>query len=322
MADVKWIKLCTDIFDDEKMLLIESMPEADGIIVCWFKLLCLAGKQNNSGVFMLNDKIPYTDEMLATIFRRPLNTVRLALDVFTRFGMIEIIEDTITIPNWEKHQSLDKIESAKEKTRKRVAAHRERQRLIASNNIDICQYCGGKATGFDHIIPLARGGTDDNDNKVPCCIECNRKKNDKPLLYFLNMNRERINDDLVLGNPKLNRYVTLCNVTDRYIVTPCNAVDKNRKDIEEDKEKENIKEKKTASRFRPPTLEEVTAYCKERGNNINPQGFLDFYGATGWKRGNTPIKDWKACVRTWESRDNEKPAQKPKSDGSEYADLT
>ena len=64
-ADVKWIKIVTDIFDDEKILLIESMPESDGIIVIWFKLLCLAGKQNNNGILMLNDKLPYTDEMLA-----------------------------------------------------------------------------------------------------------------------------------------------------------------------------------------------------------------------------------------------------------------
>ena len=134
MADVKWIKIVTDIFDDEKMLLIESMPEADGIIVIWFKLLCMAGKQNNSGVFMLNDKIAYTDEMLATVFRRPLNTVRLALKTFETYGMIEIVDNVVTIPNWEKHQNLDKLEQAKEKNRKRVAAHRERQKLLAQSN--------------------------------------------------------------------------------------------------------------------------------------------------------------------------------------------
>lgn len=82
MADVKWIKVTTDIFDDEKILLIESLPEADSIIVIWFKLLCLAGKTNNGGVFMLNDRIAYTDAMLATIFRRKETTVRLALETF------------------------------------------------------------------------------------------------------------------------------------------------------------------------------------------------------------------------------------------------
>lgn len=132
MADVKWIKIVTDIFDDEKILLIESMPDRDGIIVIWFKLLCMAGKQNNGGVFMLNNCIPYTDEMLATIFRRPVNTVRLALQTFEQFGMIEIINNTITIPNWEKHQSLELMERNREKNRKKVAAFRERQRLLAA----------------------------------------------------------------------------------------------------------------------------------------------------------------------------------------------
>lgn len=233
MADVKWIKLCTDVFDDEKIQLIDGLPERDGILVIWFKLLCLAGKQNNGGVFMLNDKIAYTDEMLATIFRRPLSTLRLALKTFENFGMVEIVNETITIPNWNKHQSLDKLEQAKEKNRKRVAKHREKQRLIAANGVSVCQYCGGVATGFDHIIPIARGGKDIQKNKVPCCIECNRKKNDKPLVEFLNNNRDSINDEIITANKTLSKYVTLCNVTGHYIVTESNATDK-----EEEKEKE------------------------------------------------------------------------------------
>ena len=99
MSEIKWIKIVTDIFDDEKILLIETLPEADSIIVIWFKLLCLAGKQNNSGVFVMNGKIPYTDKMLATIFRRKETIVKLALETFKNFEMIEIIDDVITIPN-------------------------------------------------------------------------------------------------------------------------------------------------------------------------------------------------------------------------------
>lgn len=130
MADVKWIKIVTDIFDDEKILMIESMPDADSIIVIWFKLLCLAGKQNNGGVIMLNDRIPYTNEMLATVFRRELNTVRLALELFQRYGMIEIVEDVITIPNWSKHQSLDSLEQRRENDRRRQAQRRKNQREL------------------------------------------------------------------------------------------------------------------------------------------------------------------------------------------------
>ena len=131
MAEIKWIKIVTDIFDDEKMLLIESLPSADSIIVIWFKLLCLAGKNNNSGVFLFNNSIPYTDEMLATIFRRDVNTVRLALKTFEEFGMVEIINGAVTIPNWDKHQSLDSYEKRKERDRIYQRERREKQKKLA-----------------------------------------------------------------------------------------------------------------------------------------------------------------------------------------------
>lgn len=132
MADVKWIKITTDIFDDEKILLIESLPDAYAIIVVWFKLLCLAGKMNNSGVFMMNNQIAYTDKMLATIFRMKEATVTMALQTFEQFGMVEIIDGVITIPNWGKHQSLDQLESKKEYMRNYMKGYREKQRLLSS----------------------------------------------------------------------------------------------------------------------------------------------------------------------------------------------
>ena len=135
MAEVKWIKIVTDVFDDEKILMIETMPEADTIIVIWFKLLCLAGKQNNSGVFQMG-QMPYTDEMFSTIFRRPLNTVRLALKTFEQFGMIEIVHNTVTIPNWGKHQNIDQIESRNAYMKNYMREYREKQKLISSGNVN------------------------------------------------------------------------------------------------------------------------------------------------------------------------------------------
>lgn len=140
LPDIKWIKIATNIFSDEKILLIEQLPDADTIIVIWFKLLCLAGRENNCGVFVMGGKIPYTDEMLATIFRRPIPTVRLALKTFEDFGMIEIIRDPagneiFAIPNWEKHQNVDGLEKIREQTRKRVANHRKNQRLALECNV-------------------------------------------------------------------------------------------------------------------------------------------------------------------------------------------
>ena len=134
MADIKWIKITTDVFDDEKILLIESLPDAYAIIVVWFKLLCLAGKQNNSGVFLMG-QIAYTDKMLATIFRMKESIVTMALNTFEEFGMIEIIDGVITIPNWEKHQNIDSLEKIKEQTRLRVAKHREKQKALCDSNV-------------------------------------------------------------------------------------------------------------------------------------------------------------------------------------------
>lgn len=88
--------------------------------------------------------------------------------------------------------------------------------------------------------------------------------------------------------------------------------------IEEESIEKESKEKKTRSRFSPPTLEEVKTYCLERGNNVDPERFINYYTSNGWKVGKNPMKDWKAAVRTWERDDKPK---KGKSDGSEYADL-
>ena len=131
MADVKWIKITTDIFDDEKILLIESLPDAYAIITVWFKLLCLAGKQNNSGVFMMG-KIAYTDKMLATIFRMKESTVTMALNTFEQFGMVEIIDGVITIPNWGKHQNLDQMENRKEYMRNYMQEYRAKQKALTA----------------------------------------------------------------------------------------------------------------------------------------------------------------------------------------------
>ena len=56
-------------------------------------------------------------------------------------------------------------------------------------------------------------------------------------------------------------------------------------------------------RFAPPTVDQVRAYCEERGNNVNPQRFVDYYSSNGWMVGKTKMKDWKAAVRTWEQKE-------------------
>ena len=96
--------------------------------------------------------------------------------------------------------------------------------------------------------------------------------------------------------------------------SPPNAPERPRtppKDKDKDKDKDisfppnGVKEN---ARAHHPTVEEVAAYCRERGNRVDAERFVDFYASKGWKVGNQPMKDWKACVRTWERRED-KPKQ-------------
>ncbi|XCH78880.1 MAG: phage replisome organizer N-terminal domain-containing protein [Candidatus Dehalobacter alkaniphilus] len=138
MADVKWIKLVSDMFDNRKIKQIRSMPDSDAIIVIWMQILCLAGSTNNNGLVYFSKDIPYTDEMLATEFDRPITTIRLALSIFVKFGMIEIVNDVICVSNWEKYQSQARLETLREYDRDRKRNYRTKQKLIAQSVSNEC----------------------------------------------------------------------------------------------------------------------------------------------------------------------------------------
>lgn len=136
MGEVKWIKVSTDMFNNNrKIKQIELMPEGDAILVIWLKLLLLAGNINDGGAIYLTPEIPYTDEMLANELRKPLTTVRLALSVFERYGMIEIVDDILMLSSWEKYQSADKLAEIREKNRIRQANYKKKQKALASGNV-------------------------------------------------------------------------------------------------------------------------------------------------------------------------------------------
>ena len=128
--EVKWIKISTGVFDDEAFQMIDDMPERDAIELIWFKLLVLAGKQNNHGLFLFKNAIPYTDEMLSSIFHRPINTVKLAMKTLEEFHLIETIDDVYSIPRWDDYQSLDGFDKSQEKNRLRQQRFREKQRAL------------------------------------------------------------------------------------------------------------------------------------------------------------------------------------------------
>ena len=136
MADVKWIKIAVDMFDNRKIKQIGSMPEGDSLLLMWVQLLCLAGNVNDGGFIYLTKEIPYTDEMLTTQFNKPISTVRLALKTFEQFGMIEIINNMIFLSSWEKYQSTDRLATIREKDRERKRRKREAEKLLPQNSME------------------------------------------------------------------------------------------------------------------------------------------------------------------------------------------
>ena len=122
------------MFQSPKIQIIASMPEGDAILLIWVRLLCLAGQVNDGGKIYLAEDVPYTDEMLSTVFGKPVTIIRLAIETFRKFRMVEFLEDgTLSLCNWEKYQSEDKLAEIREQTRERNKRYRERKRLTAES---------------------------------------------------------------------------------------------------------------------------------------------------------------------------------------------
>ena len=134
MADVKWIKLATNIFDNRKIRQIETLPDGNAVIVVWLKLLCLAGSINDSGAVYFTKEIPYTEQMMAAQFNMPLSTVQLAVRTFEQFGMIEVEDDILHIANWEKYQSTDRLNEIREYNRLAQQKSRAKRKALQAVN--------------------------------------------------------------------------------------------------------------------------------------------------------------------------------------------
>lgn len=170
LAEVKWIKLATGLPDNRKIKQIRKLPQGDTIALMWVFLMCLAGETNDDGMVYFMPEIPYTDEMLADQFDIDVNTVRLGLATFQRFGMVEIVDDIICLASWEKWQAVDKLTEMREKTRQRVARHREKQRLSAGSaggnvtcNVTVTQ---GNAVDKDIELDLEEDKKEEGDMTV------------------------------------------------------------------------------------------------------------------------------------------------------------
>ena len=232
MAEVKWIKLTTDMFDNRKIKHLRRLPDGDSIVLIWVMLLTMAGRCNAGGMIFLTENIPYTPKMLADELDFEESTVVMALNALEDLNMVSK-NYHYAIAGWEEYQNIEGMEKIRES--KRLAQARWR----------------AKKSTVDTTVD-----------------------------------------------------------TTRYLVDHADIEE----DKEIDKEEDNIIRAKT-TKFVPPTVDDVEAYCFERQNNVDAEQFVDFYSAKGWMLGKNKMKDWKAAVRTWERKDRE---QKPAAQKLNY----
>ena len=234
MSDNKkyyYLRLKDNFFDSDELKILESMK--DGYLYSNILLKLYLRSLKNDGKLVVNECIPYSADMLASVTGHQVGTIKQALSVFKDLGLIDVLDNG------------------------------------AIYMLDIQNFIG-------------KGSS-----------EADRKRE-----Y-----RQRIETD------RTNVHTNLRQISDKS--TPEIEIELE-KDIEIEKEIHSSAKSTTTKRkrFEKPTLSQITQYCLERNNNVNAEQFYDYYESNGWKVGKNAMKDWKACVRTWERNGYDKPIKK------------
>lgn len=196
-SDVKWIKIVTDIFNDEKMYAIETLPDGFTLELVWFKILCLAGKCNQNGFLFVSQKIAYTDEMLAKIFRMEIGIVQRALKLFQDLEMIEVVDNAHMVSNWLMYQNGDRLEEIQENNRNRQQRYRDRQKLLADNERNVTNNVTNNATNN-----VSSSYSNSISNSLSSFSSNNSNSNN--YIYILENYKEK---DYLVNNTELNNCI-------------------------------------------------------------------------------------------------------------------
>ena len=234
MSDNKkyyYLRLKDNFFDSDELKILESMK--DGYLYSNILLKLYLRSLKNDGKLVVNERIPYSADMLASVTGHQVGTIKQALSIFKDLGLIDVLDNG------------------------------------AIYMLDIQNFIG-------------KGSS-----------EADRKRE-----Y-----RQQIETD------RTNVQTNLRQISDKS--TPEIEIELE-KDIEIEKEIDSSAKSTTTKRkrFEKPTLSQITQYCLERNNCVNAEQFYDYYESNGWKVGKNAMKDWKACVRTWERNGYDKPIKK------------
>ena len=162
MADVKWVKITTDMFDNRKIKHLRKLPDGNNIVLIWVMLLTMAGRCNAGGMIFLTENIPYTTKMLADELGFEENTVKLAIQALDQLNMVHTDNGYFSIAGWNEYQNIEGMEKIREQTNKRVSAYRKRQKELAKGitegnvtcNVTVTQ---SNATDKEEDIKIKKG---------------------------------------------------------------------------------------------------------------------------------------------------------------------
>ena len=238
MSDNKkyyYLRLKDNFFDSDELKILESMK--DGYLYSNILLKLYLRSLKNDGKLVVNERIPYNAEMLASVTGHQVGTIKQALSMFKELGLIEVLENG------------------------------------AIYMLDIQNFIGKGSTEAD---------------------------------------RQRLYDRRISEERKQNKLTQSRNLKEICKKSTPEIEIELEKDIEIEKKIHSSAKSTTTKRkrFEKPTLSQITQYCLERNNNVNAEQFYDYYESNGWKVGKNAMKDWKACVRTWERNGYDKPIKK------------
>lgn len=133
MADVKWISVAINMFDNRKIKSIRLLSEGNNIVLIWIMLLTIAGRCNADGNVFVTEDIPYTTKVLANELGFKEKIIKNALDTLVQFDMIQMVDGYIHIIGWSEHQNINGMAKIREQNRIR----KQRQRDKSQNECEV-----------------------------------------------------------------------------------------------------------------------------------------------------------------------------------------
>ena len=298
MSDNKkyyYLRLKDNFFDSDELKILESMK--DGYLYSNILLKLYLRSLKNDGKLVVNDRIPYNAEMLASVTGHQVGTIKQALSMFKELGLIEILENG-AIYMLDIQNFIGKGSSEADRKRE----YRQRIETDRTNvQTKVRQISEKSPPEIEKDIEINKELYKEKDIDIDTLSLCEQKS----LIHDVWGDAF----DLITANVKKS----LDNLVDEYgaAITKQAILDAKKQGkshikyvegvLKNKMLEENIPANKSKrKRFVKPTLSEIEQYCIERKNNVNAEQFFDYYESNGWKVGKNSMKDWKAAVRTWE----------------------